>query len=70
MAKADGHEHRQVERMARGYLALTAGDAGRALRLLAADRLAEINARAHLRRVAVNRRLREEGQRDVPPSWA
>lgn len=52
------HDH-DAERMAKGYLALTAGHAGRALRLLAADRLAEINARAHLRRVAANRRLRD-----------
>lgn len=59
-----GEEHEpEAERMARGYLALAAGNAGRALRLLAADRLAEINARAHLRRVAANRRLRGEDRR-------
>lgn len=52
-----------AERMARGYLALAAGHAGKALRLLAADRLDEINARAHLRRVAVNQKLRDEGRR-------
>ena len=39
----DGREARQVERVAKGYLAIAAGDAGRALRMMAADRLAETN---------------------------
>ena len=55
----DDHDP-EAERMARGYLALTAGDARKALRLLAADRLAEIIARAHVRRVAMTRKRRIE----------
>ena len=65
MARTDDEdrEARQVETVARGYLALAAGDAGRALRMLATDRLAETTRKANRRRQAINERFVTGGSR-------
>ena len=49
---------RQTELMARGYVALASGNAGTALRLMAADRLAETVARPTERHAALHRHAR------------
>ena len=56
---------RQTELMARGYVALASGDAGAALRLMAADRLAETTGRTAERRASLHRHVRSLVARDA-----